>query len=97
MSARLEFMEFRSVRLGQNTRFLRILFPVQRFSAFSSWMYSGIAVLGWSVVFYVGCRILQMLLNILYPYYIAKPVKLKEAAGGKWAGIFCGIKGHHFH
>ncbi|VDK41546.1 unnamed protein product [Gongylonema pulchrum] len=50
-------------------------------------MYSMIEALGWCVLLYFGSRLAQVIYSIIYPYYIAKPLKLKEAAGGKWAVV----------
>jgi hypothetical protein len=45
-----------------------------------------VVVAGYMLIAAVVYRLLSSIYNILYPYFIATPVDLHEAAGGKWAG-----------
>lgn len=45
-----------------------------------------ICVIGWIAILFFIYKIALSVYKIVYPYIIAKPINLAEAAGGKWAG-----------
>lgn len=45
-----------------------------------------IEIIGWATVAYIIYRWLLSFYKIIYPYLIAKPINLLEAAGSRWAG-----------
>uniref|UniRef100_A0A0R3RPC9 Estradiol 17-beta-dehydrogenase 12 n=1 Tax=Elaeophora elaphi TaxID=1147741 RepID=A0A0R3RPC9_9BILA len=43
--------------------------------------------LGWIFFLYLLYRLATVLYNIIYPFFIATPINLQKAAGGKWAVV----------
>ncbi|CAG9531676.1 unnamed protein product [Cercopithifilaria johnstoni] len=43
--------------------------------------------LGWIFLLYLLYRMATILYNIIYPFFIATPINLHKAAGGKWAVV----------
>ncbi|VDN60607.1 unnamed protein product [Dracunculus medinensis] len=52
-----------------------------------------IEIIGWATVAYIIYRWLLSFYKIIYPYLIAKPINLLEAAGSRWAVVTGGSDG----
>uniref|UniRef100_A0A915PI57 Uncharacterized protein n=1 Tax=Setaria digitata TaxID=48799 RepID=A0A915PI57_9BILA len=46
-----------------------------------------LVLLGWAFLFCIFYRLATILYNLFYPFFIARPVNLHRAAGGKWAVV----------
>ncbi|KAM3723726.1 Very-long-chain 3-oxooacyl-coA reductase [Dirofilaria immitis] len=44
-------------------------------------------LLGWAFLLYLLYRLATVLYNLIYPFFIATPINLYKAAGGKWAVV----------
>lgn len=45
-----------------------------------------LVLLGWVFLLYLLYHLATILYNLIYPFFIATPINLRKAAGGKWAG-----------
>lgn len=45
-----------------------------------------LVLLGWAFLLYLLYHLATSLYNLIYPFFIATPINLHKAAGGKWAG-----------
>lgn len=45
-----------------------------------------LVLFGWIFLLYLLYHVATVLYNLIYPFFIATPINLHKAAGGKWAG-----------